>query len=89
MAAIRSGDQIISNKVINAIPYIAYSFDEAKEKHITKDGEYIIGAYGYFSPQELPSGTTKFPGIEIQQRMDFIEAYKNNPLVHLIIVEVQ
>ena len=89
VAAIRSGDQIISNKMINALPYMAYSFAEAKQKQITKDGEYIIGAYGYISPEELPNATTNFPQIEIQQRMDYIEAYNNYPLVYLVIVEVQ
>lgn len=89
MAAIRSGDQIISKKVINALPYFAYSFDEAKQKQITKDGEYIIGAYGYISPNEFPDADTKFPLIKIKQRMDFVEAYKDYPLVYLVIIEVQ
>ena len=80
---------IISNKIINTSPYMSYSFDAAKQKHITKDGEYIIGAYGYISNEEASKATTKFPVIEIQQRMDYIEAYKNNPMVYLVIVDVQ
>ena len=89
VAAIRSDDKIISNKSIITTPYMYYSFDAAKQKQITKDGEYIIGAYGYISDEEASKATTNFPVIEIQQRMDYIEAYKNNPLVYLVIVEVQ
>ena len=89
VAAIRSGEKVISNKVINALPYFAYSFDEAKQKQITKDGEYIMGAYGFLSPDEFPDADKKFPLIKIQQPRDSIEAYKNIPLVYLVIVKVQ
>ena len=89
MAAIRSGEKVISNKVINALPYFSYSLDEAKQKQITKYGEYIMGAYGYISPDEFPDADVKFPLIKIQQPRDSIEAYKNYPLVYLVIVEVQ
>lgn len=89
VAAIKSRDSIISHKIINTSPYMSYVFDEAKAKHITKNGEYIIGAYGYVSDEEASKATTKFPVIEIQERMDFIEAYKNHSLVYLVVVEVQ
>ena len=89
MAAIRSGEKVISKKVINALPYFSYSFDEAKQKQITKDGEYIMGAYGFLSSDEFPEAGTKFPLIKIQQPRDSIEAYKNIPLVYLVIVKVQ
>lgn len=86
VGAIKDESNVISNKVIDATPYMGYIFDVAKENLIKNDGEYTIGVLGYLSDE---AASTSFPKIQIQERSDFIKAYETYPLVYLVILEVQ
>ena len=86
VGAIKNENKIISTKVINTSPFMGYIFDAAKENVITNDGVYTIGVLGYLTDE---AASTSFPKIQIQERLDFIEAYKTYPLVYLVVLEVQ
>lgn len=86
VGAIQDETKMISNKIINSTPFMGYIFDAAKENVITSDGEYTIGVLGYLTDE---AASTSFEKIQIQERLDFIEAYETYPLVYLVVLEIQ
>lgn len=86
VGAIKDENKMISNKVISTTSLTGYIFDAAKEHVMTKDGVYTIGVLGYLTDE---AAATSFPKIQIQERSDFIEAYKTYPLVYLVVLEIQ
>jgi len=84
---IQDEQKTIPSKVIDAPLYTGYLFDAAKENTITKEGIYNIGVLGYLTDEDAASPFIK--EIQILERADFIEEYKEFPVVYLVVIEVQ
>ncbi|MEG0473440.1 MAG: hypothetical protein RR588_13995 [Solibacillus sp.] len=86
VGVIQGEDKAISDKIIGEIPYMGMLHENGKNKLITDNGDYILGVFGFLTDEDAASS---FPKIQIEERQNFIEAYKTYPIAYVVVAEVR